>query len=207
MAAMSDTMVLGKDDPAALRVWSAHLRRMAEAALRAKTAVPDLRLARHDPWAIRLAGVLAIAAAALFARGDGVASLENALLPGPETLVVLSGPTFEAWANPPAYTGKPPLYLTELLGRGPLLVPVGTGIAIRVYGEPEGVVLVEDVSGAATGLSLSATAIQDAALVVTKDGSVTLEGPDGQLGTWTFTTIADAPPTIRLTEPVSRAKD
>ncbi len=205
LAAMDDRQVMGNSDPAALRVWALHLRRMTDAALKAKTALPDLKLAKYDPWGLRLIGVIALAAAALFARGGSVASLEQALAAVPDGAVLASGPTFEAWANPPAYTGKPPLYLSELVGKGALTVPVGTDISIRVYGGSEGVGLVEDVSGGLTPITQSATGIQDAALVVTRSGALKLNGPDGQMAEWAFNVTPDAPPTIALTEPVSRA--
>lgn len=205
LAAMDDQQVLGNDDPAAMRVWSVHLRRMAEASLRARTAMPDLKLAKHDPWAFRLIGVLAISAAVVFARGGGVASLQQALAPAAAVPAAATGPTFEAWANPPSYTGKPPLYLSDLVGKGPLTLPEGTAITIRIYGGPEGVGLTEDVSGGLTLLSQSAVGIQDAAFLATKDGSLALDGPDGVLAQWAFLITPDAPPTVRLSEPVSRA--
>jgi hypothetical protein len=46
------------------------------------------------------------------------------------------GPSWEAWAQPPAYTGKPSLYLNDITDPA-LELPTGTRLQIRLYG-PEG---------------------------------------------------------------------
>ena len=58
-----------------------------------------------------------------------------------------AGPSYEGWAEPPAYTGRPTLYLPEVPGDKPVAVPEGTQVTLRVYGAPERFELAETVSG------------------------------------------------------------
>ncbi|HET9068201.1 MAG TPA: DUF4175 family protein, partial [Amaricoccus sp.] len=145
LAALSDEPALGRDDPAAQGVWAAHLARMRRIAATARPVAADLRLAAHDPWAIRLVALVALVAAALFARDRGVEAVSAALAPAPGAGVV-AGPSFEGWAEPPAYTGRPTLYLPEVTGGTPVAVPEGTEVTIRVYGDPGRFAVEETVS-------------------------------------------------------------
>ena len=62
-----------------------------------------------------MALVLLIAALALRARPRASSSVTAALQPAPGAAVA-AGPSFEGWAEPPAYTGRPTLYLPEVSG-------------------------------------------------------------------------------------------
>ena len=52
------------------------------------------------------------AGAVLFGRSDPVQSLVDSLQA--DAPVVASGPSWEGWAEPPAYTGKPAVYLNDV---------------------------------------------------------------------------------------------
>jgi hypothetical protein len=134
LAALGDTPALGRDDPAALGVWAAHMERMRRLAAGARAARPDLRLAGRDPWALRLMALVALIAALAFARDGSVESVAAALAPPPASEAA-GGPSFEGWAEPPAYTGRPTLYLPEVGGGAEVPVPQGTVITLRTYGE------------------------------------------------------------------------
>ena len=147
LAALADRPALGRDDPGAQAVWAAHLARMRRIAATARPVMADLRLAAHDPWALRLVALVALIAAGLFARDRGVEAVGTVLAPAPGTAVA-AGPSFEGWAEPPAYTGRPTLYLPEVPGGAPVAVPEGTRVTIRVYGEPERFAIARDASRA-----------------------------------------------------------
>ncbi len=106
LAALRDTPALGLDDPGTQAVWAAHLARMRRLAASAVPARADLRLAGRDPWALRLMALVLLIAAAVFARDPGIGSVAAALQPAPGSTVA-TGPSFEGWAEPPAYTGRP----------------------------------------------------------------------------------------------------
>ena len=125
----------------------------------AKAVPADLRLAARDPWALRLAALVLLVAALIFARDPAVASSVQAALPADPAAAVASGPSYEGWAEPPAYTGQPTLYLPEIPGDAPVAVPQGTVVTLRVYGEAERFALAESVSGATVALAEAAPGI------------------------------------------------
>jgi hypothetical protein len=149
---LDDRPAIGADDPAAQAVWSAHLDRMARIAARARALRPDLRLAARDPWALRLAALVAVIAALFFARDPAVDSVSAALAPD-AAATVATGPSYEGWAEPPVYTGRPTLYLPEVSGETPVSLPEGTRVTLRVYGAADGFDLAEDVSGTSAALA------------------------------------------------------
>jgi uncharacterized protein (TIGR02302 family) len=205
LAALTDAQALGRDDPASATIWAAHRARMARAARAARAAWPDLRLASRDPWAVRLMALVMLLAALVFARGDGIETVGAALV-APGAASVAAGPSYEAWAEPPAYTGRPTLYLPEVSGDRPVDVPQGTRVSVRVYGEAAGFALTETVAGAPhLGIVDAAEGIATAAFPVDRSGSVALREGERPLGEWSFAMQPDAPPTIALAGPVERA--
>ncbi len=205
LAALADRPALGADDPDARTVWAAHLARMRRLAAQARPVRPDLRLARDDPWALRLAALVALGAALLFARGDPIAGLGAVIAPS-GAAAVASGPSFEAWAEPPAYTGRPTLYLPEVPPEPAVVVPQGTVVTVRVYGDADRFSLEQSVGAAdAAGLAEAAEGIAVATFDVTQSGSIALSQGAAQLGVWSFVMQPDSPPEIDLAEPVGRA--
>jgi uncharacterized protein (TIGR02302 family) len=205
LAALRDAPALGRDDPGAQGVWAAHLARMRRIAAAARPVEADLRLASRDPWALRLMALVLLIAAGLFARDKGVESVASALAPGPEAAAA-AGPSFEGWAEPPAYTGRPTLYLPEVPGDKPVAVPEGTRVTLRVYGAPERFELAESVSGGpSASLAEAAPGIAAAEFGVDASGSVTLRQGGTTLGAWSFTMEPDAAPTIAMIGALERA--
>jgi uncharacterized protein (TIGR02302 family) len=204
LAALADRPALGREDPGARGVWDAHLARMRRLAAGARAVAPDLRLARFDPFALRLMALVALIAALAFARSEPLAGIGEAVAPS-SSAAAAAGPSFEAWAEPPAYTGRPTLYLPEVPPEPALDVPQGTVVTVRAYGEADRFSLEQSVSGAAAALAEAAPGIAVARFEVERSGSVALvEGAD-PLGAWAFAMQPDAPPVIDLAEPVSRA--
>lgn len=204
LSAMKDQLAVGKNDAASQSIWARHLERMAAAAMAAKAARPDLRLASRDPAGLRLVALIFAISAALFARSVDTTVFTEALQADAAPFDLATGPSFEAWANPPAYTGKPTLYLAEVPGDGPIDIPVGSEITVRAYGEGEAFSLKETVSGGISVLSEAAIGIQNADVVAVQDGSVTVLEGNNALGSWDFAIIPDAVPVIALAEPVKR---
>jgi uncharacterized protein (TIGR02302 family) len=204
LAALRDTPALGRNDPGAQAVWAAHMARMRRIAAQARAVPADLRLAARDPWALRLMALVLLLAAVVFARDPGVGSVQATLRPDPAAAVA-SGPAFEGWAEPPAYTGRPTLYLPEVSAEAPVPVPQGTVVTIRVYGDAARFGLEESVSPAPAPLGEAAPGIATATLPVEADGSVTLSRGGETLGSWSFAVEPDAPPTIALEGGLERA--
>jgi uncharacterized protein (TIGR02302 family) len=204
ISALLDVQASGRSDPASAAVWSAHRARMSRLARAARPVRPAPRLARRDPWALRLAALTLLLAALVFSRGDGLDPVRIALAPTGGA-VAATGPSFEAWATPPAYTGRPTLYLPEVPGDRAVPLPEGTEITLRLYGEAADFDLTESVAkGDHPGLATAAEGIASAQFTMDRTGSVTLREGETTLGAWSFVLEPDQPPEIALTEPVSR---
>ena len=199
IAAMTDDQALGTDDPASKAVWQAHLVRMADRAAKARAVQPNLRLAKRDPFALRYVALTALVMAVMFGSLWRVASLTGL---GPNSAAALAaGPTWEGWAQPPAYTGKPSLYLNDI-DQAELTLPKGTRLQFRLYGEVGALVLTETVSGSTTPAPASA-ATQD--FEVGQSGTIKIEGAGGR--EWKITALPDAAPTVTTTGKIGREAD
>jgi uncharacterized protein (TIGR02302 family) len=187
IAALQDTQAIGSDDPASKAVWAAHLDRMAQRAAAAKPVSPDLRLARRDPYALRYVALTAFVMALIFGSLWRVTSATTIL---PNGAVAATGPTWEGWAQPPAYTGKPSLYLNDV-DQAALSLPAGTRLQFRLYGEVGQLTLNETVSGR-TEVPPASDAVHD--FTIMQSGTVSVAGAGGR--SWDIAVIADAPPSI-----------
>jgi uncharacterized protein (TIGR02302 family) len=205
LAALEDRPALGAADPAVRTLWAVHRARMMERARAARPIPADLRLSREDPWAIRLAVLVFFIAALVFARTDAVATLTSALGPsaGPAPE---AGPSYEGWAEPPLYTGRPTLYLPDIAGEEEISLPKGTLITLRAYGDQEQFLLEETVTqdGQST-FSEAAPGISIAEFKLARSGAIELERNGRAIGNWAFAIEPDAPPMIELVKDVERA--
>lgn len=199
IAALFDTQAIGADDAASRAVWAAHRARMAARAAAAKPVEPNLQLASRDPYALRYVALTALVLAVLFGSIWRVASVQ-AIAPG-GGVAVATGPTWEGWAQPPAYTGKPALYLNDQTADA-LSLPVGTRLQIRLYGEPGALILSETVSGS-TNAPPASQASHD--FKVAQSGKVAIEGAGGQ--EWKIIATPDAPPTVNPATDIGREAD
>lgn len=188
IAALTDRQVIGTDDPASLAVWQAHRARMAARAAGARAVEPDLRLAPRDPFALRYVALTAFVMAVMFGSLWRVASVE-ALAPG-SGVNVAAGPTWEGWAQPPAYTGKPSLYLNDITAER-IELPIGTRLQFRLYGEVGELTLSETVSGR-TEVPVASEPVHD--FTVALNGEVAVAGPGGR--TWRIVVVPDAAPAV-----------
>ena len=214
IAALRDTQAIGTRDPASLAVWHAHQERMAARAAGARPVQPDLRLSSRDRFSLRYVALTAFVMAALFGsfwRAGSVAGLT----PG-AAVAMPGGPSWEAWAQPPAYTGKPSLYLNDITDPA-LEVPTGTRLQIRLYG-PEGDLTVAQTvadappppAPAPETEATPAAAVPNAMkgvhdLTITRSGELAIEGPGGR--EWQITATPDRAPTIEVTGDMTREAD
>lgn len=196
LAALRDDQAIGADDPASVAVWQAHLVRMARKLAGLRAAPPNLRLSSVDPFALRYGALLLAVLAALFGPPMQMASLGTLGTAAPPT-----GPMWEAWATPPAYTGQPALYLADQK-QDELSLPIGTRIDLRLYGAAGEVILDETIS-ARTDATALAQPSQSFALA--QSGALNFRGSGGR--DFTITAQPDAPPTIAATGPIARQGD
>ncbi len=189
ITALADTQAIGAGDAASQAVWKAHVARMAEKVAGARPVRPDLRVSARDPYALRYVAVLAFAVALLFGSFLRVATVTEVV--GPGGTVVATGPSWEGWVEPPAYTGKPSLYLNDI-PPGPFSVPEGSRVTLRLYGEVGELTVSETVSARLGEVPSAAEASQN--FTVAQGGTLSIDGPGG--ASWEIGVTPDAPPEI-----------
>ncbi|MEF3048927.1 DUF4175 domain-containing protein [Pseudotabrizicola sp. L79] len=200
LAALTDQQVIGTGDAASLAVWQAHVHRMAQRAAQARAVEPDLKLSARDPFALRYVALTAFVMALIFGSLWRVTSV-SALAPGGAGALA-AGPTWEGWAQPPAYTGKPTIYLNDVTAQT-LDLPIGSTFQFRLYGEVGALSLSETVSGDPPPAEAEPSIARNFAL--NASGTVAIDGPGGR--SWAFTATPDALPTVAPTGEMGREAD
>ncbi|PRY24288.1 uncharacterized protein (TIGR02302 family) [Aliiruegeria haliotis] len=191
--ALKDSQAIGTGDEASAAVWAAHLERMAGRAAGAKAVQPDLNLSRRDPFALRYVAATAIAVALLFGSLWHVATVGD-VVTGGKVATTAAGPSWEGWIEPPAYTGKPSLYLNDIDGEG-IAVPVGSRVTLRLYGEV-GALSVDETVSARAGEEVVPASEPSQGFEINQSGRIAILGEGGKA--WSIDVLADQPPIISL---------
>lgn len=201
IAALGDAMALGGNDPAAQALWQAHLAHMARRARLARAVPPAPDLAPRDPFALRLSALTALVVALVFGAPGRVAELADAPRAA-GTAEAAMGPSWEGWAEPPRYTGKPGLYLNAL-DTDTLALPEGTRLSFRFYGTPGAPEFSETVSNPAAIPQEDDAARRDFEAV--RSGVVSVGGPSGRV--FQITVLSDEGPEVEVTALATRRAD
>lgn len=203
-ASASTDSLANTGDPATGALWKLHQARLAESLRGARVDPPKPQLARVDRFAFRAGVVVLLAAAAVVAGDERGARLVSALDWGVTKPLTAAGLRIDAWIDPPAYTGKPPLVLNMAqAGDAPLVAPVGSIIVVRAS-DPAALTISTD---GAIAPKETETAAKDQKpdpakrFVLRGDGKLTLAGSGGPRSTFAISAIPDKPPTIELTAP------
>lgn len=195
LAALADAQAIGAQDSESVALWQAHRARMAAAAASARPVPPAPRLARRDPYALRLIALTAVALALLFGAPQRVGELPG--MPSPAGAAI--SPVWEGWITPPAYTGRPALYLNEIR-QNDFDVPQGSRVVLRFYGPPGahhlGQTIAEEVSTEEESQTLEFAAMQS--------GRLSIIGPSSR--SWFVQVLPDEAPRIRFDGQMRRGR-
>lgn len=207
-------------DPYSIALWHSHQERMAKKINVIEAGFPAADIARHDPWALRAAVILALIVAWSFSfsnYGGRVGDIFTFAKP----VVPQSDIRIDAWITPPSYTGVAPLYLSgnvEKNKASSIKVPINSELTVRISGkDATGGVRFAPIEGDAVDLkpqapekkggATRATASEDAAmqsrtfkLKLSKDGTVSA-GPKE----YAFILISDKAPEIAFVREPGRA--
>ena len=194
IAALRDDQAIGVDDPSSRAVWAAHRVRAAQRLEAVRAVPPRPRLAQHDPFALRLIAATALATALLFGAGAHRGNLAQ-LLPG-SAEAAIAETSWEGWIEPPAYTGKPTLYLSDQ-PPGTVAVPVGARVTLRLYGRVGGLEIVESYSDTAPEDQAPTRAFK-----IDGDGFIQIGGDR-----WEIAATADVAPRIQPAGELTRTLD
>jgi len=202
--ALSDT--LASTDPVTQALWEVQRQRTLAALKSIRAGLPQPRLARHDPWALRALVALTLVATFVAAGEERRARIAAAfdwngvLAPGNVRV--------DAWVAPPLYTNKPPIILTAQKDGAPgdpgsaLAVPAGSTLIVRASGGTLDVAVTGQITEAApTGPPPNGTSERHFAIA--GDGTAHVRSPSG-LPTWSFVASADRPPSIALAKDPER---
>ncbi|MBT8411580.1 MAG: DUF4175 domain-containing protein, partial [Octadecabacter sp.] len=184
---------IGAGDAASEAVWAAHLHRMQDRARAARAVEPDLRVSKRDPYGLRYVALLSLVVSLLFGSVWRVGTVGDA--GGGQAIA--TGPVWEGWVEPPAYTGKPTLYLADIVANR-IQVPEGSFITLRLYGDVGALTVSETVSGRTEDLGASTD--QQQSFEVTQPGRLSIEGEGG--AAWEILLLDDEAPSVELTSPI-----
>ncbi|WP_300551016.1 TIGR02302 family protein [Roseovarius sp.] len=194
LAALADAQAVGAGDPGSQALWRAHQARMAERAAMARAVEPDLRLSRQDPFGLRYIALLGLVMALLFGSVWRAGSMAQMVPGGGTGAALASGPTWEGWVEPPAYTGLPSLYLSDQ--NEVLRAPIGSRITLRFYGEVGALSLAETVSNRTE--NIGAATDSEHRFEVRKSGELRVDGPGGRH--WQVEAMPDTAPMVELSQ-------
>lgn len=181
-----DSQASGVQDAESSALWQAHQARMRARLKEAKTVIPDLSVAKADPYALRYVALLALFVALLF---GSVWRVQSVAAMGPVGGDVAAGPSWEGWVEPPTYTRLPSIYLNDIT-EPELTVVQGSRITLRIYGSPGALTINETVSDTPLAQEDSTALAFD----VQRSGDLSLDGPGGQ--NWAVRVLDDMPPSV-----------
>jgi uncharacterized protein (TIGR02302 family) len=205
--AVTDRIASRSDDAFGRALWEAHRQRMLTSLDRLRAGSPSPRLDGRDPYAIRFLVALLFVIGFIVAGPERISRLGEAFQGGETTAAAIA--RIDAWVTPPAYTGRPPMFLTGDASK-PLgtvySVPVGSVVTVRTGGT-QGLAVVHS-DGARTApvppsaQKLTAAATGDAVpplehnVTLTHAGSVSVDKSGREIAGWKFTVVPDNPPQI-----------
>lgn len=214
----------GKESGFSQALWREHQKRMAERLDRLGGDLPRTRVPERDPWGLRAVAALLLVTAFAFSFGPSGGRMTDGFRANAARDAV--PPRIDAWVTPPAYTGKPPIFLTAPVATAASVnqaapaftVPEGSDVSLRVTGgSGEETLSYADASGNARAIDPQAatakppanpappSAVRQFTDKLTANGTLTLKSADDELGRWAFAVIPDKPPQIRFVGEPKRA--
>jgi hypothetical protein len=121
------------DDRPALSadVWPAHQKSALAQASALRTAKPRPALSLIDPYYLRFIIPAVLGASAIYMAGFSFERLRAAVAPSWQSSIRSTDISYEAWIDPPAYTGRPPIYFKDGVD---VAVPAGSEFVARISG-------------------------------------------------------------------------
>jgi uncharacterized protein (TIGR02302 family) len=211
-AVIDDRLGNGASDPATRALWNLHRRRAEQAVALLRTGGPSPRMVDLDRHALRAAVLVALIATGFVAGPEKYARVAAAFdwrfeaSPRKDYRI-------DAWIDPPAYTGKPPVVLNLDGNQNPQQIeaPSGSIVVIHAPGGNLDMEVKGALAEAAKDRNTDGHASQTASgaakpssetrLVLRGDATLTLGHSGALLGAFDIHAILDQPPSIALTGP------
>lgn len=196
-ASLEDTLA-GGADPATRALWALHRSRLERKLAAIEVAPPDPGLPQRDPFALRAAALVAALAAAFVAGPDREARLLSAF-DWASGSASGSAARVDAWFEPPAYTGRPPIVLPQR-AEGPwaqVSVPVHSTLVVRSLGARGAATTRGALAPIEGGKQKQPGGESEERFKLEGEAALALRGA----GEFRILVIPDRPPTIEITEP------
>ena len=194
ITALLDVPAIGLGEAGTAAVWREHQVRMAAILKTVSPVFPKPGIYKKDRFALRLQALTALAAGIAFGPMVGMREISS---DGGGAASAQSGFLIEAWVQPPAYTGKPAIYLTATESDGAISVPESSLAIVRFYGEIGNFNIEQSVSDTGPVLQESGLAHE---MLIRRSGEIRVEvdGEEDGGEFWKFDVIPDLPPSIEL---------
>jgi len=197
---ITDRPALGEVD----EVWAKHMQTVRANADRAERSVWRAALAPLDRYYLRFILPVLLAVALFMGLGDNRERMRHAVQPSWQHGMSSGNVNFEAWIDPPAYTGRPPIYFKASQS---VDIPEGSELVTRVNG-------LKTVPRLRLGLKNKTRYITPTRLgprlfetrnIIERSGTAQYRlGAKRQV--WGLTAIPDTPPVLSIDEPPSADK-
>ena len=198
---LDDELANAGGDPATQALWNLHRKRLLARVARLRVGAPAPHVAVRDRYAVRAAVLVLVVASAFLAGPEKYARVAAAFdwrgaMPAP------AGYRIDAWLDPPAYTGKPPVLLH--LGRPDapeqVAAPINSTLIVRAAGGDVGVETQGGLESAPRTKAPQAPDESEHRLTLRGDAELTLKHAGSTVGVFEIAVIPDRPPEIELTD-------
>jgi len=205
--AVTDEIAANSHDSVSQALWRAHVERALLSAKRLRAGWPSPRLSLRDPIALRALILILVVTTFISAGGERLKRVAAAF--DWHGVVAPANFRIDAWVNPPAYTGRPPIMLTgqrngdaKAAARAPISVPSGSQLIVRATGNVH--LELARNGGLEESKDAEKTPLpggtEEHRLVIKGDGTASVHGVLGSEHAWSFKAIPDRVPTIVLTK-------
>jgi uncharacterized protein (TIGR02302 family) len=173
-------------------LWQAHVATAQAALSRLRLRAPNAELPRRDRLALRGAAALLFVAGLVTAGDRANQRILAAFIPGigmPGTPTVV-----QAWIEPPAYTGLPPIFLPR--DGGSVQVPEGSRLSVSLTGghfKPH-----LSLPGRTIKFHTTGDSAWQASGLVTESGTLSLGRFLTTIGSWDLDVLANAKPVVTI---------
>ena len=199
----NDHLAVGVGDAYAEALWRAHMRSLLARIGKLHVALPAPKLGRRDPYGLRFAIALLLIAGFAVAGSQWKSRILLALTPDAGS--ASASATVDAWINPPAYTGLPPVYLHPGQS-GPISVPAGSELVVRVHRSSVTPQIALSPAESHRPAVSSSDDEYAANTILHADENVFVRAGGRTLGNWQIHAIPDAPPHIAFSQPPSATR-
>ncbi|MBM3563107.1 MAG: TIGR02302 family protein [Alphaproteobacteria bacterium] len=191
-SSLEDRLASPNADAGVEALWALHRQRLEDALMKTAIEAPHARMPQRDPYALRALALVA-AVAAGFVAGDEKRARLAAAFDWRAVSNFGASARVDAWLEPPAYTGRPPIVLAKEV-EAPVEAPANSTLRIRPA----------DAGLSVSGGLAAAPPSEEAGKEPPTEQAFRLTGParvslsDGRR--FDLAAVPDSPPTITLTE-------